>query len=157
MAEDLDLERIDRKIVLELTQSKNTYIRHMAQYIINQQEGDSTKKENNMETEISIPDRILLLRGIEIFEALSVSELAAVASVTEEIICRPGDMVIKEGETGENMYLVIKGEVSVIKNQGKKMKSNLIGSVPVITLAKWPFLKTYFDQQQSVQSKNHIS
>jgi ATP/ADP translocase len=120
MAEDLDLERIDRKIVLELTQSKNTYIRHMAQYIINQQEGDSTKKENNMETEISIPDRILLLRGIEIFEALSVSELAAVASVTEEIICRPGDIIIKEGETGENMYLVIKGEVSVIKNQGKK-------------------------------------
>jgi CRP-like cAMP-binding protein len=27
--------------------------------------------------------------------------------------------VIKEGEHGETMYLIIKGEVSVIKNQGK--------------------------------------
>jgi hypothetical protein len=130
IAEDLGLEKIDRKTILALTKSENVYIRKMAQCVMDKHEGHSSKKENSMETEISIPDRILLLRGIEIFEALSVSELAAVASVTEEITCPSGDIVIKEGETGETMYLIIKGEVSVIKDQGKTHETELdrIGS-----------------------------
>jgi len=130
MAEDLGLERIDREAILELTRSENTHIRQMAQSVMDLHEGHSGKKEDSMELEITIPDKILLLRGIEIFEALSVSELAAVASVTEEIVCPPGDIVIKEGETGETMYLIIKGEVSVIKDQGEKHEIELdrIGS-----------------------------
>ena len=71
-----------------------------------------------METSSSIPDKILRLRGIQIFEGLSVSELAAIASVTEEVVHPIGTVVIKEGEPGETMYMIIKGEVSVIK--GKK-------------------------------------
>jgi len=103
MAEDLDLEKIDRETILALTRSENVYIRQMAQCVMDKHEGHSSKKEGGMEAEISIPDKILLLRGIEIFEALSVSELAAVASVTEEIVCPPGEIVIKEGDTGETM------------------------------------------------------
>ena len=70
-----------------------------------------------METGISIPDKILRLRGIQIFEGLSVSELAAIASVTEEVVHPVGTVVIKEGEAGESMYMIITGEVSVIKGQ----------------------------------------
>ena len=119
IAEDLDLEGIDRETILALTRSENVYIRQMAECVMDKHEGHSSKKEDRMEAEISIPDKILLLRGIEIFEALSVSELAAVASVTEEIVCPPGEIVIKEGDTGETMYLIIKGEVSVTKRQGE--------------------------------------
>lgn len=83
-----------------------------------------------METEISIPDKILYLKKINLFEGLSVSELAAVASVTEEIVYPPGEIVIKEGETGETMYLIIKGEVSVIKGQekGREIELDRIGA-----------------------------
>ena len=119
MAEELDLERIDRETVLELARSENAYIRQIAQRVMDQQDGHPGKREDSMEKEISIPDKILHLKGIEIFEALSVSELAAVASVTEEIVCPPGEIVIKEGDPGETMYLLIKGEVSVIKDQGE--------------------------------------
>ena len=72
-----------------------------------------------MGTEISIPDKILYLRKIQIFEELSITELAAVASVTEESVFQPGETVIKEGEPGEIMYLIIEGEVSVNKGQAK--------------------------------------
>ena len=71
-----------------------------------------------METETNIPEKILHLRRIQIFEGLSVSELAAVASVTDEVTYQPGETVIKEGEAGDTMYLIIKGEVSVNKDQG---------------------------------------
>jgi CRP-like cAMP-binding protein len=49
-----------------------------------------------------------------------VSELAAVASVTEEVDYPVDEIVIREGESGETMYLVIKGEVSVIKGMGEE-------------------------------------
>ncbi len=73
-----------------------------------------------METEITIPDKILRVKGINIFEGLSVSELAAIASITEELDCGKDEFVIKEGEAGETMYLIIKGTVSVLKGVEKE-------------------------------------
>ena len=75
-----------------------------------------------MEKGISITEKILYLKKINLFEGLSVSELAAVASVTEEIVYPPGEIVINEGDTGETMYLILQGEVSVIKGRRKGMK-----------------------------------
>jgi CRP-like cAMP-binding protein len=71
-----------------------------------------------MASDVTISDKIMLLRGIEIFESLSVSELAAIASVVEELDCTPGEVIIQEGTVGDTMYLVVKGEVSVIKDLG---------------------------------------
>ncbi len=71
-----------------------------------------------MADDVTISDKIMLLRGIDIFESLSVSELAAIASVAEEIDCTPGEIIIQEGTVGDTMYLVVKGEVSVIKDLG---------------------------------------
>jgi CRP-like cAMP-binding protein len=70
-----------------------------------------------MEKSSIIREKINHLRGIQIFEDLSVSELAAIASVTEEVVHPFGTVVIKEGETGETMYMIIAGEVSVNKRQ----------------------------------------
>ncbi|MBW1608077.1 MAG: cyclic nucleotide-binding domain-containing protein [Deltaproteobacteria bacterium] len=72
-----------------------------------------------MADEVTISDKIMLLRGIDIFESLSVSELAATVSVVEEIDCTPGEIIIQEGTVGDTMYLVVKGEVSVIKDLGE--------------------------------------
>ena len=78
-----------------------------------------------MDTEITISDKILHLKGIELFEGLSVGEFAAVASVTEEIVYAAGEFVIKEGDTGETMYLIVSGEVSVVKGQGQDQEIEL--------------------------------
>lgn len=72
-----------------------------------------------MADEVTISDKIMLLRGIDIFESLSVSELAATVSVVEEIDSTPGEIIIQEGTVGDTMYLVVKGEVSVIKDLGE--------------------------------------
>ncbi len=78
-----------------------------------------------MDTEITISDKILRLKGIELFEGLSVGEFAAVASVTEEIVYPAGEFVIKEGDTGETMYLIVSGEVSVVKGLGQDQEIEL--------------------------------
>jgi CRP-like cAMP-binding protein len=62
-----------------------------------------------------LTEKILHLKKIEIFSDLSVNELAAVASVTEEASFGEGELVFEEGERGNTLYLVIQGEVAVVK------------------------------------------
>ena len=69
-----------------------------------------------MESAISLTDKILLVREIDIFSDLSVSELAAVASVTEAVSHPANQVVIREGDMGETMFLIVEGRVAVIKN-----------------------------------------
>ena len=72
-----------------------------------------------MVNNLTISDKIMLLKGIDIFESLSVSELAAIASVAEVTDIPAGRIIIEEGTFGETMYLIIQGEVSVIKELGR--------------------------------------
>ena len=117
LIEKQGFDGLDKRIVEDLTNSDNPYIQQMAQSVVSEKSTPVHREEADMETSSSIPDKILRLRGIQIFEGLSVSELAAIASVTEEVVHPLGTVVIKEGETGETMYMIIAGEVSVNKSQ----------------------------------------
>lgn len=102
-----------------LVDADNPHVRDVARKIVHSADAPSFK-EKDMETTISIPDKILHLRGIRIFEGLSVGELAAIASVTEETITPAGEEVIREGEAGDTMFMIISGRVSVIKKKGEE-------------------------------------
>jgi CRP-like cAMP-binding protein len=83
-----------------------------------------------MEGPMAISEKILLLKRIDIFAGLSVSELSAIASVTEEIDYLPGVQVIREGDTGDALYLIISGKVAVVKRleDGTEMELDQIAS-----------------------------
>jgi hypothetical protein len=123
------LNGLDREEMERLNHSDNVFVRDLARRVSQATASGIKTKEPTMDTGISIPDKIFHLRGIQIFEGLSVSELAAIASVTEEVEEPAGVDVIKEGEQGETMYMVISGEVSVIKGQptGHEIELDLIG------------------------------
>jgi CRP-like cAMP-binding protein len=71
-----------------------------------------------MTSETTISEKIVLLKGIELFESLSVGELAAIGSVVEEVDYPAGEIIIKEGDAGDTLFLMISGEVSVSKDMG---------------------------------------
>lgn len=119
------LDGADPKALLKLTESENRHVRQMAQTVLKQTQDDPQKKEHEMDTEITISDKILRLKGIELFEGLSVGEFAAVASVTEEVGYPAGEFVIKEGDAGETMYLIVSGEVAVVKGLGEDQEIEL--------------------------------
>ena len=79
---------------------------------------------------IPLTDKILYLKNIEIFGDLSINELAAVASVTEEAAFAAGEQVFREGERGDTLYLVLEGDVAVIKDCGaaKELELDHIGA-----------------------------
>ena len=66
---------------------------------------------------LMLPNVILLLKNIEIFEQLAVNEMAAVASVTEEVSFPENHVVIQEGDAGNTLFMIIEGQVAVLKNQ----------------------------------------
>ena len=125
LIEKQGMEGLDPEFILPLEGSENRFVSQMATRAIHAKPHGTVELEEEVEEQISIPDKILRLKGINIFEGLSVSELAAVASVTEEIDQPAGETVIREGESGDSMYLIISGEVLVIKEAGETGKEEI--------------------------------
>ena len=68
---------------------------------------------------LSVMDKILHLKKIQIFSDLKINELAAIATITKELKKKEGEIVIEEGDLGDSFFLIIEGEVSVIKQYQK--------------------------------------
>jgi hypothetical protein len=67
------------------------------------------------EDETMIPriERVRFLRSVPLFEALSGEDLLSVADVVEQIEHRAGATIFVEGDPGEDLYLVVRGEVAI--------------------------------------------
>jgi ATP/ADP translocase len=101
-----------------LSQAEDIHIRRMAGGIARKSREHLDATEQIMDTELTISEKILLLKNIAIFSGLTVSELGAIARVTEEVAYPAGETVITEGEAGDTVFLIIKGEVAVCKSRG---------------------------------------
>lgn len=121
---------VDQGLLFNLSNHDNIHIRRLVSSINQRKAGAPPGKERNMVAELLMPDIILSLKHIEIFEKLSPKDLAAIASVTREIQFSAKHEVISEGEPGETLYLVLEGEVTVIKKQsdGSEIELDRIGA-----------------------------
>ncbi len=64
---------------------------------------------------ISTVEKVLFLKGIELFSAIPGDDLAQLALVTDEIHREAGHVINREGEAGESLYLLVDGRVRVLK------------------------------------------
>ncbi|MGD8835287.1 MAG: Npt1/Npt2 family nucleotide transporter, partial [Desulfobacteraceae bacterium] len=117
VAESNLASRVDPATVQALTADDNPHIRGLARRVAGRREKRPSVEEHAMVAALMLPDIILRLKSIEIFESLSVGELAAVASVTEEATYDDNQIVIQQGDPGDSLYLIIEGEVAVLKRQ----------------------------------------
>ena len=58
-------------------------------------------------------ERVALLKGIDIFAETPDYILASVSRIIEEVEVAPGEYFIREGESGDCLFIVIEGEVRV--------------------------------------------
>jgi hypothetical protein len=130
VAESDPAPRVDPATVQALTADDNPHLRVLAYRLVGQRSMTPTVEEDAMVAALMLPDIILRLKSIEIFESLSIGELAAVASVTEEADYDDNQIVIQQGDPGNTLYLIIDGEVAVIKSQedGSDLELDRIGS-----------------------------
>jgi CRP/FNR family cyclic AMP-dependent transcriptional regulator len=76
----------------------------------------SSLKGDGVKTLTTVPllDRVLCLRKVPLFTELSPADLKHVAEVAEEHAYPDGEVVAEQGEAGEEMHIVVAGEVRVV-------------------------------------------
>jgi ATP/ADP translocase/HEAT repeat protein len=85
----------------------------------------ASEQNGRGEPMLSTMDKIIHLKKIYIFSDLQVRELAAIGSVAEERDYPKAEIVVKEGDPGDTMFLIVSGEVSVIRNEGTEQETLL--------------------------------
>ncbi len=73
-------------------------------------------------------DRIDLLRAIPIFSTFSKKDLNEVAKRADEVAVAQGTVIAKEGERGNQCFVIVKGKVAVKRND-RKITSGRWGAV----------------------------
>jgi len=79
-----------------------------------------TGESMNTITTLSIMERILLLRRVPLLADLSPSDLKRVAAIATEQHFLDGEIIFEQGEPGDEMYVVVSGEVRVLVRDGNK-------------------------------------
>jgi CRP/FNR family transcriptional regulator, cyclic AMP receptor protein len=60
--------------------------------------------------------KIELLRHVSLFAGCSKRELGEIALITDEIDFKPGKALIKQGEPGRQFYVILDGQVGVVRD-----------------------------------------
>lgn len=62
--------------------------------------------------------RLLALRQVSLLSGLSLERLQAVERIVREAEYVRGEVIVREGEPGDELYLLVEGSVDVVKNAG---------------------------------------
>ncbi len=72
----------------------------------------------------SIVEKIFILEGVQLFHGLSVDDLAQVAALTTDGHADPGQVIYRQGDPGNSMYVIFSGEVRLLKDGKPLMDLN---------------------------------
>ncbi|MGA8261357.1 MAG: cyclic nucleotide-binding domain-containing protein, partial [Arenicellales bacterium] len=67
---------------------------------------------------LSVMERILFLKRVPLFADLAPTELKQVASITYERLFHDGEVLAEQGEPGDELYIIVSGEVRVLFKSG---------------------------------------
>jgi CRP/FNR family transcriptional regulator, cyclic AMP receptor protein len=62
---------------------------------------------------ISTVEKVLFLKGVDLFKTIPGEELSHIAQITDEVEFAPQQLIFKEGDEGDAMYLIVDGKVKV--------------------------------------------
>lgn len=68
-------------------------------------------------------DRILFLRQVPIFSNLAPEDLARIAEIATERLFPPGEYLCREGEMGEELFVIVEGQVRVAKESNGTLRT----------------------------------
>lgn len=63
---------------------------------------------------LSTVERVIILKSLSMFAETPDEALVELADLLQEIVAQPGDMIVREGETGDSLYIIVDGKVEVV-------------------------------------------
>ena len=64
--------------------------------------------------------KLALLRGVPLFQGLDVSQLQRLADLAADVRAADGDVLMRQGEVGDEFFIVISGNV-VVEREGQRL------------------------------------
>jgi CRP-like cAMP-binding protein len=78
---------------------------------------------------LSTMERVLFLRSVDIFSDVAGEDLAPLAMVADEARFGRGETVLRSGDPGEELYVIVAGEIGVIAPTGEQIAQRGPGKV----------------------------
>ncbi len=75
--------------------------------------------------EVDVMERLLALRRVPLFATLSLEQLEALQRIAKEVEYLPGEIICREGEPGNELFVVMNGSVRIVKKHGEPGESLL--------------------------------
>ncbi|MFO7653979.1 MAG: Npt1/Npt2 family nucleotide transporter [Candidatus Krumholzibacteriia bacterium] len=94
--------------------------------------GRERREETGM---LSVFEKVLFLQHVDLFHDVPTSQLAALAAIAEEVEHLPGDVVYRENDVPDALYLVLEGHVRL--HQGGR---DLAVAEPMTPFGTWALL-----------------
>jgi len=66
---------------------------------------------------LSTVEKVLILKAVDLFSEIPGRDLARIAQVTEELVIARAESLMKEGELGDSLFILVEGEVEVRKGR----------------------------------------
>jgi HEAT repeat protein len=82
--------------------------------------------------EVSLMERLLALKQVPLFSQLSLEQLEAIQQISSEVEYLANETIVKEGEPGGELYLLIEGKVRIYKGYGT-LEERLLDSVNAVS------------------------
>jgi len=111
------LPRNTEEVLAAAHESESRWI-EMAARLVTAPLGSHTREEELME-------RLVALKQVPLFSHLSLEQLEAVQQITREVEYLANEVIVKEGEPGGELYLLIEGEVRIFKSYGTSNERSL--------------------------------
>ena len=74
----------------------------------------------------SIPEQLLFLKQVSIFQSLTFEQLGYLAAYLETQHFSAGDILYHEGDFGQRLYILAQGRVRVVKDYGTPAERELV-------------------------------
>jgi CRP-like cAMP-binding protein len=80
--------------------------------------------------------KVQALKGVPLFEGLSRKELVQLERVCEDVQVEPGKVLCKEGQTGDEFFVIVDGTVQVTR-KGRRVTTlgggDFVGEIALVT------------------------
>jgi len=115
------IEQPPSNAIAELLDSKTQIVREAAQCALRVLEGKAPT-EHGPSRDLNLVEKAISVRKIPIFNDLRVQEIMVIASKSLMREFAKGEVVIREGDPGDALFLIMEGEMAVIKGMGKEQE-----------------------------------
>jgi CRP-like cAMP-binding protein len=79
---------------------------------------------------LTIMERIVFLRRVPLFAHIETADLKQIAQIASEHLFGDGDFIVRQGDIGNEMFIIMSGEVRVIIRTAKNIDKELARRQP---------------------------